>query len=132
MFTFLNIVSFSFQKLFTIFNDVLKKTIHMQPVQSRVSSQRKPWHRERNHCMWNAVIRGFCCSNSNGHPNRKIRPSVRENASCREVQISSRSRIKWTFQKKIAKPFHYGNHKNKQRILDTIFSKDRISPGKII
>ena len=31
MFTFLNIVSFSFQKIFTIFNNVLKKTIHMQP-----------------------------------------------------------------------------------------------------
>ena len=31
MFTFLNIVSFSFKKIFTIFNNVLKKTIHMQP-----------------------------------------------------------------------------------------------------
>ena len=31
----------------------------MQPVQSRISSQWKPWRRERNRCGKVAVIRGF-------------------------------------------------------------------------
>lgn len=31
----------------------------MQPVQSRISSQQKPWDRERNQCGKVAAIRGF-------------------------------------------------------------------------
>ena len=49
------------------------------------------------------------------------------------MQISSRSRIKWKFKKKkTAKPYRYGNHKNKREILDTIFYKDSSSASKLI
>lgn len=58
MFTFLNIVSFSFQKLFTIFNDVLKKNNSYATctesnflTAETLAPRKKP--------LWNAVIRGF-------------------------------------------------------------------------
>ena len=66
----------------------------------------------------------FCSSNSNGYPNRKTRPSVRENASSREVQISSRSRIKWTFKKKkLPNCFIMGTTKTSEEFLTTYFKK---------
>ena len=35
-------------------------------------------------------------------------------------------------KKKTAKPYRYGNHKNKREILDTIFYKDSSSASKLI